>query len=144
MKDEIAIWDMMSKDHAMIEGLLNGLRVSFGKGPEEIKGAFERFQWKLELHFFTEERAIFTFLRDKGGETSALIDDILREHEVILGMLGDLGKDIAADNIVDISQFVARLVKHRTFEDEVLYPALDKELTNTQKEFIAKRIRTLP
>jgi len=59
-------------------------------------------------------------------------------------MLGDLGADIAADNPVDISQFVAKLVKHRTFEDDVLYPALDKELSSTQKEFIARRIRTLP
>ncbi len=139
MVDDVEIWDHMTKDHALLTGFLEGLRVSFGKEPSEVKQAFERFRWTLEKHLFTEERAIFTFLRTE-GETKSVFDGILREHGEILAMLDTLGRDIDDERPIDITGLSDLLVRHHQFEEEELYPLLDRELSAEHKRFILRRI----
>jgi hemerythrin superfamily protein len=142
MANDVEIWDHMTKDHARIIGFLEGLRVSFGKEPSVIRQAFERFRWTLEKHFFTEERAIFTFLKQE-DETGGMINDILREHSEILGMLDALGKDIDDERHIDITGLSDLLVRHSQFEEKVLYPRLDRELSAEHKRFILGRITSI-
>ena len=50
----------MRKDHLKLEGLLDELEENATKEYNIMKKSFNRFEWELEKHLFTEEKAIFT------------------------------------------------------------------------------------
>ncbi|MDP6627514.1 MAG: hypothetical protein QGG50_06410, partial [Methanopyri archaeon] len=76
-------------------------------------------------------------------ETGGMINDILREHSEILGMLDALGREIDDERPVDITGLSDLLVRHSQFEEEVLYPRLDRELSAEHKKFILGRVTSI-
>ena len=119
------IADLMYKDHENVENLFKEFQ------EKKSKESLERFKWTLEKHFFIEEKAIFTVVDVE--DFNELIN-IKKEHDEILLMLSDL------DENSDISEFEKMLVTHKNYEDEVLYPKFDKELSNDIKCQIIERI----
>ena len=60
------ILELMVKDHARIEKLIQGLKNS---SPDmlSIKNAFDAFKWEFERHLFAEEKAVFAFYNPKSS-----------------------------------------------------------------------------
>lgn len=56
------ILNLMVKDHRKIEDLLNNLEEKNNEDFDPMQKAFNKFEWELEKHIFTEEKAIFYFL----------------------------------------------------------------------------------
>ena len=56
----INITDLMIKDHCKIEKLLKNFEEKSNIDIEQTRIAFNKFEWELEKHMFTEEKAIFS------------------------------------------------------------------------------------
>ncbi|UCG95450.1 MAG: hemerythrin domain-containing protein [archaeon] len=137
-----SISDVMSRDHKKIEDILSEFKNNIG-GQEELQ-SFNNFRWELEGHLFLEERAIFTFLRSKKSRLYEDIPKIEEEHDRLLDLLNKIGEDLKnqknADAMENQKELEALLIKHKEFEDTVLYPKLDESLNEEQKGIVIKRI----
>lgn len=136
------IVEILSKDHCKIDRLLSDFRTN-PSSPDSGK-KFEKLRWKLEKHLFLEERAVFTFLRLEDNEDFAAIPELEREHDKILEMLDVIEKDLGRKDRENLTENVTELcnllIKHKSFEDEKIYPKLDVELNERQKKIITKRL----
>lgn len=134
---------ILSDDHCKIDKLLSDFRENTGGRDAEKK--FERLRWVLEKHLFIEERAIFTFLRPGDSEDFAAVPELEREHDMILEKMDAIGASLKKKDSKGITESVTELcnmlIKHKSFEDDRIYPKLDVELDREQKKIILERIR---
>ena len=140
MRQNNSITSLMLNHHAKITGLL--------KNMDNTMESFDRFKWALEKHLFVEEKAIFIYYNptddeDIINENYAMIPDLIIEHTMILDMLKEMEDDLRNKGAVDSSELQDLLTKHKDFEDDVLYPKLDRALEDSQKIIITERIGTL-
>ncbi|UCD03594.1 MAG: hemerythrin domain-containing protein [Candidatus Woesearchaeota archaeon] len=143
MGETYEITDLMIKDHKEIIDCLNRIKHSTGEGSNLVSELFDKLKWVLEKHIFVEEKAIFTFFNPKIKEDYREIPCILEEHNLILDMLSKLDKQLTDTGNIDISEFKRVLEKHKNFEENSLYPKLDRNLDKSQKDIIIKRIREI-
>ena len=142
MIKKINILSLMIKDHCKIENLISELdeknKVSFN----EMKKAFTKFEWELEKHIFTEEKAIF---KDYNPDDFTLgynmLPELTKQHNYIINTLNNWHEQIRKKNkLSDIYSFKEFIVKHKTFEEEKVYPKLEESLSNTDKKHIIAKI----
>lgn len=129
----------MLQNHARIEKELHEFSSSLSD-PEKAMRLFDRFKWELEKHFFIEEKAIFAICNLEASEMQ-IMENIVEDHKIFLNSLKNIEVDLAQGKKINISKFQEMLIKHKSFEDSVLYPKLDELLTKEQKEEIFKRIK---
>ena len=147
MVKESFISSSMKKNHEKIERLLEEFKKSIGKDMVVIKSKFKKFKWELEKHTFIEEKAIFTFYnpeKDEEGEYSNMAD-IEDEHDEILETMSKIEKDLEEGRVnrFMVSEMQELLKKHQEFEDEFLYPKLDKKLNASQKKIISEKVKEI-
>ena len=136
-----AILYLMVKDHRKIVGLLNDVKKVIGQDIISTMRVFDKFEWELEKHIFTEEKAIFTSYNPTNIiEGYAMVPELIKEHNEILNNLRLMRKDIKKQRKFDFDTFVEVLMNHKTFEENSLYPKLDQELEESQKKMIVDRI----
>lgn len=137
------IVEILSKDHCRIDKLLSDFRVNTSR-PDSAK-KFEKLRWELEKHLFLEERAVFTFLRSRDREDFAAIPELEREHDKILEMMDEIWvsliKKDRKNTVESTTELCNILLKHKSFEDDNIYPKLEAELDEKQKRIIARRLR---
>lgn len=141
MKGSKGISSIMLRDHARIAQLLDKVDKDIGQKPKKLLTAFQDFVWNLEKHFFIEEKIVLIDYNPYNDEDSASISNIQKEHEVILGTLKKLEENLIKNKKVDLSELKKVLLKHRDFENEVLYPLLDLEMNKTQKKIVVEKIK---
>jgi hypothetical protein len=131
----------MVKDHAKILGLLKDTMSYIGGDTGSLLKSFHIFEWNLEKHFFVEERAIFTSYNPKQVfEGYNMFIKLTKEHTLILDTLKSIKKHLLQDKPVSLSEVRELLIQHKTFEEQSIYPPLDKELDEAEKAFIIERI----
>jgi hemerythrin superfamily protein len=139
-----AILDLMVKDHARLVGLLNTVETNVEKERKTLIEAVDKFNWHLEKHIFTEEKAIFTqYSPTDVTEGYAMVPTLIKEHNVILNKMDLLRKDIMKQRPIDFYAFKELLINHKNFEEEKVYPQLDQELDEIQKQRIVDRIKEI-
>jgi len=142
MGESYELTELMIKDHKDIIYCLNKINKSI-EDPELAAELFDKFKWEFEKHIFVEEKAIFTFFNPDIKEDYKDIPYILEEHTTLLEMLMNLEKDIINKKDIDISKFKKLLEQHKNFEENSLYPKLDRSLDKSQKSIIIKRIKEI-
>ena len=135
----------MIKDHFKIEELINDLDEKSKKDFESMKKSFNNFEWELEKHIFTEEKAIFTsYNPDYVIEGYKMLPELTKQHNYIINMLNNWREDIRKKrkirNIYSLKEF---LIKHRNFEEEKVYPKLDEALPEDEKRHIVAKINEI-
>jgi len=140
MEGTITISQIMLRDHQKIGTLLANLNNGMNKDHQKVLELFHEFIWTLEKHFFIEERIVLTDYNPPDEKNSAAISNLLREHDHMLKLSRKLEEDLIKNKKVDISQLQKMLIKHRDYENEVLYPMLDLELNKTQKKTIVQKV----
>ena len=139
-----AILDLMVKDHAHLVGLLNTVETNMETERQILLEAVDKFNWHLEKHIFTEEKAIFTqYSPTNVTEGYAMVPNLIKEHNVILNKMDLLRKDIIKQRPIDFNSFKELLINHKNFEEEKVYPQLDQELDEIQKQRIIDRIKEI-
>jgi hemerythrin superfamily protein len=139
MAQKNTIPEIMRKHHHQLEGLLNRCK-KYEQDFDAFRKSFNRFKWELEKHFFTEERAIFTFIYSEDTESNEMKSHLLKEHNTILNELNRIESDMKNDNKIDFSGCWEMLKNHREFEEENFYPKLESELDGSKKKQIMDRI----
>jgi hemerythrin superfamily protein len=142
MKNEIT--QLMLGHHALIDVLLTAFKDTLAKNPEEAEKLFDEFRWELDKHFFVEERAIFKFCEPPEDEICRLVNKLIKEHDLMLGLMNEMKNALALRRRVDVAGFQKILTEHREAEEKVLYPWVDQKLTAAEKEAIIERINEIP
>jgi len=140
----IAILELMVQDHGKIVALMKNVEKNLGKDLVSLVKIFETFEWQIEKHIFTEEKAIFSSYSPTNiTEGYKMVPQLIKEHNEILNTLRLMRKDIMFNRPFNFEQFKETLMVHKTFEEASLYPKLDQELSTAQKDEIIKRIQEL-
>jgi len=134
------ISDIMLEDHAKIDGMFCEFKSDLNVTSESAMEAFNRFKWQLEKHIFAEEKAIFEFFNISTEEYED-IPKVLEEHITLLKMVKEIEARLKEHKETNTQELQDTLVAHVKFEDEVLYPKLEKSLSKDQKKQIAERIK---
>jgi len=141
MKNNMTITNLMMKSHNKLEKLLDKLKVSTQRDFELTSELFDEFKWEFEKHIFTEEKAIFKFFNfSKDEDHFDVVPNLIKEHDALLEMLNEVENDLSIKDHLDISGFKNLLIKHKNFEEETIYPKLDDELNDSQKNSIFIKI----
>lgn len=135
----------MIKDHGKIEKLINQLEEKNNEDFDSMKKAFKKFEWELEKHIFTEEKAIFTsYNPENTSEGYKMLPELTKQHNFILNKLNNWRKDIRNKSMIsDIYSFKIYLIRHRNFEEEKVYPMLDQSLSEEEKRHIESKINEI-
>lgn len=140
----IAILELMTKDHGKIIKLLHNVEQSIGKELIATLKAFDTFEWELEKHIFTEEKAIFSSYNPTNiVEGYKMVPELIKQHNEILNRLRMMRKNLQWQRPIDYDEFKELIMTHKTFEEVSLYPKLDQELSTAQKEEIIKKIHEM-
>jgi iron-sulfur cluster repair protein YtfE (RIC family) len=136
------IVDLMTQDHGKIVKLLHDVEKSLGMELISTMKVFDTFEWELEKHIFLEEKAIFTSYNPTNiKEGYKMVPELVQQHNDLLNRLRVMRRDLMWKKPAHFDEFKELLLSHKTFEETSLYPKLDQELNQTQKEEIVKRIK---
>ncbi|MFA6254794.1 MAG: hemerythrin domain-containing protein [Patescibacteria group bacterium] len=143
MKSDTKITSLMIKSHQQIEQLINQFEKSLGRDSKLADKSFLELRIGLEQHFLTEEKAIFAFSQ-QGNDKYNGIPNLIQQHGIMLEMINNIKNQLATKKSFSISEFKTYIGKHRMIEEGILYPKLDAELNESQKQFIIKKIEEIP
>jgi len=139
-----SILELMTRDHSKILKLLHDVENSIGIELVSLMKVFDTFEWELEKHIFTEEKAIFSSYSPKNiVEGYKMVPELVQQHNELLNRVRVIRKDLMWNKSVQFYEFKEFIMAHKTFEEATLYPKLDQELTDAQKEEIIKKIREI-
>ncbi len=139
-----SILELMTADHTKILKLLQDVEKSIGIELVSLMKVFETFEWELEKHIFTEEKAIFSSYNPKNiSEGYKMVPELVQQHNEILNRVLVMRKELMWNRPVKYQEFKELIMAHKTFEEISLYPKLDQELTVAQKEEIINKIREI-
>jgi hemerythrin-like domain-containing protein len=139
-----AILELMTKDHGKIIKLLRDVEKSIGMELVSTMKVFDTFEWELEKHIFIEEKAIFSsYAPTNIVEGYKMVPELIQQHNEILNKLRVMRKNLQWQRPIDYDGFKDLIMAHKTFEEASLYPKLDQELNESQKEDIIRRIREI-
>ncbi len=144
MSELVSLAKIMLENHKMIGELFEKFKKSLVHDPKTSLKMFDDFMWHLEKHFFIEEKIIFLDYHPHSEEISAAISNLPKEHETMLNLSKKIEEALIKNRKVDNSEFNElrdTLLKHKEYEDEVLYPMLDLELSKAKKELICGKIK---
>jgi hemerythrin-like domain-containing protein len=133
----------LSRQHhnALMAVLL--LKKGFAKNADaEVMKHFILSVWKDELkeHFEMEEQLLSA--HDENDFLSPLINQMRKEHEIIKEMIGEFLPH--STSLLRIEQFYQILEQHIRFEERVLYPAVEKNLSEDALNQLGTKVSVLP
>lgn len=139
------ILPLMVNDHCRLEKLLDDLEKNIDKEQTVMRESFYQFEWELEKHLFTEEKAIFTLYNPEDvSEGYKMLPELIKQHNFIVNKLDNWRKNIRNNKKIDgFYEFKKFLINHREFEEKEVYPRLDQTLDDKQKKLIIRRINEL-
>jgi len=139
-----AIIELMVRDHGKLVKHLNLVEQALDENTVEKMKVFDEFSWLVDKHLFTEEKALFVFY-DPDNVTAGykMVPQLIQEHNDITNRLRVMRRNLLQKNPVDFNGMKILLMKHKMFEEEHVYPQLDQELTDQQKNMIINRIQEM-
>ena len=145
LSKSISILELMVKDHRKIEELIDVLEEESKNDFESMEKAFNKFEWELEKHIFTEEKAIFTsYIPDDVIEGYKMLPELTKQHNYIVNRLNNWREDVRKKRMItDIYSFKVFLNRHKSFEEEKVYPNLDQSLPEKEKKHIIAKINEI-
>lgn len=144
MMKSTSIMELMTTDHLKILKLLHDVEKSEGMELVSKMKVFDTFEWELEKHIFIEEKAIFTSYSPKNiVEGYKMVPELIQQHNDILNRVRMMRKDLMWNKPMKYHEFKELITAHKTFEEVSLYPKLDQELTEKQKQEIITKIREI-
>ena len=145
MSNEISILELMIKDHRKIEELIKDLEEKTKENFDSMKKSFNKLEWELEKHIFTEEKAIFTsYNPGDAAEGYKMLPELTKQHNYIINTLNNWRDDVRKRRMIrDVYSFKEFIIKHKSFEEEKVYPKLDESLPEDEKRHIVAKINEI-
>ena len=140
---QFSIEEAMQKNHKDLEGDLNELIDGKSPSKEGLYKNFDEYLKKMRNHFITEEQAIFSFYHIEDKENSDVVFKLMDQHVEILLMLEKIEKRIDEWSDIDFSELKRLLTEHVAIENNILYKNLDKDLNESERQFVLKKIEEM-
>jgi hemerythrin-like domain-containing protein len=137
------ILNLMITQHGFLESLFSTFQIEIREGSEKSEASLSEFTWEMKKHFFVEEEIIFNFMSWKEPVIFEIINQLKKEHSIMIEMLVKMSENLKTINGEDTESFFKLLKSHRDIEEKNLYPRLDKSLSGGQKEQIINRINQI-
>ena len=139
------IKDLMVKDHRKIVDLLSDVEKNLNSDFKIMIGVLDKFNWELEKHIFTEEKAIFTSYNPEDViEGYKMLPELTKQHNYIINTLNNWRDDIHKKRILsDVSSIKEFIIRHKDFEEQKVYPKLDEGLKEEEKKKIVAKINEI-
>lgn len=139
-----SILELMTADHIKILKLLHDVETSMGIELVSLLKVFDTFEWALEKHIFTEEKAIFTSYSPQNvTEGYKMVPELVQQHNDLLNRIRLMRKELMWNRPVQFHEFKEIINEHKSYEEESLYPKLDQELSEAQKQEIITKIKEI-
>ena len=132
----------MIAHHALIETLFTVFRDSLGKSGEVGKNLAD-FKRQAEKHFFVEENVNFRFVFSSQRELYEIVKDLIKEHVIMLDMMKTIEEKLPGGGEAETNELQDILRHHRQVEEEVLYPEMERTLSQYQKDTIIEEINKI-
>jgi hemerythrin superfamily protein len=134
----------MLNDHALMHKLFIEIEKHIDRDINSLLKSIDEFSWKVEKHYFVEEKAIFTkYESEDKNEGYSMIPMVIKQHDEILKKLQLFKKSIIHKKDFDFQGFKEMLKNHKDFEEGNLYPKLEQELPESEKNEIIQRINEI-
>lgn len=139
-----AITDFMSFDHDRLDKLFRKFQKLKNKNPREAKLLFFEFKNDLERHILWEEEILFPVFEEKTQTPEGGPTEVMRqEHRKIKQSLAQIDEAIR-NNAGKTNQWEEELLEvlslHNGKEEFVLYPGIDRLLTEEESKKILARL----
>jgi len=139
MKEPIT--NAMKEEHNRIDIILDEFKSSLKNNSKDIQENWDRLEWNIKKHFFTEEKVIFSTFTLEGREDKN--QDLLKEHEEIIEIIKDINEKKLNGIEEELTKLENKLKEHSEFENETFYPELDKTLTEEEKKNVIERAKEI-
>lgn len=140
---EISVARLMASDHAHLEQLFRAVMASLrGGDPEQVRRCWLELDHALERHLSLEEDVLLPGFQRAFPISAARLR---REHREIRAALLSLGVDLDLHELCPASatRFIATLRSHAGYEDAVLYPWAQQNLSLPDRRSVVARLRHL-
>jgi iron-sulfur cluster repair protein YtfE (RIC family) len=98
------------------------------EGKKEYSISF--YNSELVKHFKMEEEILFPLVNGKNSEVDKLIEQIINEHRQLKRLIIEIQETAELENKLD--EFGRLLEKHIRIEERILFPKIEKTLTEVQ------------
>ena len=144
-KTEYTISELMARDHERLMGLFNDFKHTKDKDIKQASKIFSKFHNELMNHEMVEDRIIKSVFGKKGKEKNEnllpIAQSLEMDHVKIMNLMSNISGAIKNKKAIDTSDFYLTLQKHRNIEDMLLYPELDRVLSEKEKLTIFEIIK---
>jgi len=135
-RDSVAVF--MSTDHSRLDYILQEFRKSKKAG--ETKQLFLEFKNGIERHMKWEEDILFPIVKQKLGDDSAMIDELLLQHNRIRDDLKGISAGLKTRDAALESDLEQLLAGHDKMEEEGIYPWIDDYVEDKAKREALSRM----
>ena len=141
----------LSWEHHDALVLAQGLMLGRSKAPRsnwptdrrlQVDRVNEFFQETFLVHFDAEETHLFSRVTERMSDQAALIDELLRDHDALRGLVSDLSAECSNDLDVRLPALGRLMKAHIRKEEQVLFQAIQSGLDPTELEEIGTSITT--
>jgi len=139
-----SLTSFMLNDHALMHKLFIEIEKHIDHDIKSLLKSIDEFKWKVEKHYFVEEKTIFIkYEPEDKSEGYSMIPMVIKQHDEILKQLQIFKNSIKKKKDFDFKGFKEILKNHKDFEEGNLYPKLEQELSESDKNAIIKHINEL-
>ena len=133
---EFDVISLFVEDHKKIAAILKEL-----KEKNSDKAMLENLRVWLTKHFNEEER-LYSEYKHKTGKILPVLQTIRKEHETIKKELMDFESSKRTKEKLS-KEIITLLERHKNVEERILYPELDKILSEKEKEEIYWKLKVI-
>lgn len=135
------IVSLFVEDHERIALLLKDFNKSQNKKSKKAAAAFQQLSKDLIRHFHQEE-ILYSKYRYNTGTVIPVIQTVRKEHEIILKRIEKIKNSLNKGSTnIDATRLSSLFERHKNIENILLYPELDRVLSDTEKEEVYWKIR---
>ena len=142
------ITEFMEQDHDRLDGLFKDFQSAKAGDFEKAKRCFSEFKRGLQRHIVWEEEFLFPIFEERTGVSEEGPTAVMKlEHRRIKEALDGIHDRVAAGN-EDTGEYerelAAVLLVHNTKEEAVLYPAIDRCVSEKKAAELIEVMKALP
>ncbi len=142
------ITNYYEQDHDRLDELFKQFQASKREDYSHAKDCFREFKLGLQRHIVWEEEILFPLFEEKTGVKDIGPTAVMRmEHREIKEALEAIHEKVRqADPKSDAeeAQLLDILKQHNDKEEQVLYPAIDKLIDETEKANVFRAMQEIP
>jgi iron-sulfur cluster repair protein YtfE (RIC family) len=145
--NEKSVKDYFEADHDRLDGLFRQLQNLKRSDYPKAKECFKEFKFGLQRHILWEEEILFPLFERKMGTTLGPTQVMRMEHRQIREYLESIHKKVQEQNPESDQEeqmLLAVLSAHNQKEEDILYPAIDRSMSDEERTYVFNAMKNIP